>query len=68
MEREKIEKILSKYDTTFKLTEVEALLEGRSLPHNANPTLLDIEQMVSPHKELIPQIGQSGSSGNDNTE
>ncbi len=68
MEREIIEKILSKYDATFKLTEVEALLEGKPLPHSANPTLLDIEQMVTSHQELVPHIGQSGSSGNDNTE
>ena len=63
MEREKIiSGLLSKYDTTFKLSEVEALMNGESLPTNANPTLLDIEQSINPRNvpwELVKFMPKS---------
>lgn len=69
MERTKVvSELLAKYDTHFKLSEVETLLRGESLPPNASPTLLDIEQSIDPQKEVLTQIYQSRSSGNDNTE
>lgn len=48
-----ISKLLAKFDTTFKQSEVEALLEGKSLPTTANPTLLDIEQSLRPWGEEL---------------
>lgn len=54
MERAKvISELLAKYDTTFKLSEVEALVAGKPLATDANPTLLDIEQSFDNHKEQI---------------
>lgn len=74
MERSKlISGLLSKYDTTFKLSEVEALLEEVPLPSTANPTLLDIEQSFQPlsgywTEENLPLLILPGSSGNENVE
>lgn len=68
IERETLEKLLGKYNTTFKLSEVEALLEGQPLPSTANATLLDIEQSIRPYGESVESPIPAGSSGNDNTE
>jgi hypothetical protein len=65
MERSVISELLAKYDTTFKLSEVEALVNGESLPSNASPTLLDIEQSLRPWGE---EIGVKLGPPSDNVE
>lgn len=67
MERDLLVKLLGQYNTTFKLTEVEALLAGEPLPTNASPTLLDIEQSLSSMDESTFRVDRNTISS-DNVE
>lgn len=60
-----ISELLTRFNTTFKLSEVESLIHGESLPHDASPTLLDIEQSLKPWGE---EIGVKIGPPSDNVE